>query len=130
MQIKSDIETRQDIDKLVSLFYDRLLSDNELKYIFQQTVVPHLAAHLTLIADFWDGILLDANIYRGNVPEKHIALDKKFPLRKEAFNSWLRLWKESIDELFEGEKADLAKTRAQSIADIMEYKLEYLHKHQ
>jgi hemoglobin len=128
--MKQDISTRQDIDLLVKVFYDKLLADALLQYIFQQTVLAELEKHLTKIADFWDSILLDTDIYRGNVTEAHINLDKKYPLKEAEFQQWLTHWKASVDELFEGEKAELAKFRAQSIADIMQYKLQYLHRQQ
>ena len=59
--MKADITTRNDLDILVELFYDKLLSDDLLQELFQQTVSDHLAAHLKIIADFWDSILLDAD---------------------------------------------------------------------
>ena len=125
--MKYDISTHADIDHLVQTFYDKLLQDDLLQPIFRQTILPHLEVHLKTIADFWDSILLDADIYRGNVTEKHIALDKKFPLSHNEFNRWLLLWKQTTDELFEGEKSEMVKFRAQSIADIMQYKLDYMH---
>lgn len=126
--MKPDISTRQDIDTLVKIFYDKLLQDELLHIIFEQTVLSHLEQHLTIIANFWDSILLDADVYRGNVTEKHIALDQRFPLKEQEFNRWLFLWKETVDTLFEGDKAEMAKFRAQSIADIMQYKIDYVNK--
>lgn len=124
--MKTDISSRNDIDVLVKTFYNKLLEDDLLQHIFRQTILPYLEAHLKTIADFWDSILLDADIYRGNVTEKHISLDKKFTLSKNEFDRWLLLWKQTIDELLTGEKAEMAKFRAQSIADIMQYKIEFL----
>ena len=117
--MKYDITTRQDIDSLVKIFYDKLLQDDLLKSIFEKMVLPNLEEHLKIIADFWDSILLDANNYRGNVTEKHFEVDKQFPLSKTEFDRWLLHWNTTIDELFIGEKAEMAKQRAQSIADIM-----------
>lgn len=125
---KADIASRKDVDLLVKNFYDKLLQDDLLKHIFEQTILDHLEKHLETIADFWDSILLDADIYRGNVTEKHIALDQKFRLSKTEFDRWLFHWKQTTDELFEGEKAEMAKFRAQSIADIMQYKIDFLRK--
>lgn len=126
--MKTDITTRNDIDILVKKFYDKLLADDLLQELFQKTVLQHLEPHLKLVADFWDSILLDADNYRGNVIEKHFNLDKKFPINKPEFDRWLSHWNSTIDELFSGEKADMAKFRANSIADIMQYKLEYIRK--
>ena len=126
--MKTDITSRNDIDILVKTFYDKLLQDDLLQNIFKKLVVPNLEEHLKTIADFWDSILLDANNYRGNVTEKHFEVDKQFPLNKNEFDRWLMYWNTTIDELFVGEKADMAKFRARSIADIMQYKLDFIRK--
>lgn len=126
--MKHDITAREDINTLVKQFYNKLLQDDLLKTIFEKTVLSHLDEHLKTIADFWDSILLDADNYRGNVTEKHFEVDKQFKLSKIEFDRWLFHWKATIDELFTGEKAEMAKFRAQSIADIMQYKLEFINK--
>lgn len=128
--MKSDITNRTDIDILVKSFYDKLLQDELLKAIFRQIVLFHFGSHLITIADFWDSILLDADNYRGNVTEKHFEVDKQFQLSKAEFDRWLLHWNSTIDELYTGEKAEMAKFRAKSIADIMQYKLEYIRKNQ
>ena len=125
-----EITAREDIDILVKSFYDKLLMDELLHSIFRKMVVSHLDAHLVTIADFWDSILLDANDYRGNVTEKHFEVDKQFHLTKAEFDRWLLHWNSTVDELYTGEKAEMAKFRAKSIADIMQYKLEYIRKNQ
>jgi hemoglobin len=43
---------------------------------------------------------------------------------KVEFLEWLRLFYDTVDELFEGEKAELAKYRGRTIAGIMLYKIE------
>jgi hemoglobin len=72
---------------------------------------------------FWSGILLDDHAYAGNPMIKHIALDKKFPLKKEHFEVWLRLFYATVDELFKGMKAEEAKSRAAIIAQITQRKI-------
>lgn len=126
--MKQDITTRADIEILVSYFYGKLLTDDILKPIFENTVLEHLRTHLATIADFWDSILLDSNVYRGNVTEAHYKVDEKYPMNKEEFEHWLLHWNTSIDELYVGKKAEMAKYRAQTIADIMQYKLDYVRK--
>ena len=126
--MKNDIIIRKDIDLLVKLFYDNLLQDDLLQTLFQKTILSHLDKHLNTIADFWDSLLLDGDVYRGNPMDKHLSLNQQFPLGKEEFDRWLLLWKESVDELFIGGKAEHAKQRAQSIADIMLYKIDFLNK--
>jgi hemoglobin len=80
--------------------------------------------HIPVIVDFWETILLDNPVYKKNAMEVHYDLNKKLPLQKEHFQSWLALFNAAVDELFEGKIASLAKTRARSIADLMLFKIE------
>jgi len=54
----------------------------------------------------------------------HINLHRVARLTKKHFTRWLQLFTATVDELFEGEKAELAKQRALSIATVMQLKLE------
>lgn len=80
------------------------------------------------MTDFWEGILLDANVYRGNVTEKHFAVNSLTALSRSDFDIWYRCWEQATDELFSGEIAEKAKFRARSIADIMSYKMDYINR--
>ena len=53
----------------------------------------------------------------------HTHLNKLTPLTKEHFERWLQLFTGTVDELFEGNKAMIAKEKALSIATIMEIKI-------
>jgi hemoglobin len=45
------------------------------------------------------------------------------PIEEKHFDAWLQLFNETIDEQFAGLKADEAKKRAASIAQIMNFKM-------
>ena len=126
-QMKHDIQTREDLFSLVKLFYEKLFADELLQSIFIDVAKIHLEEHLPILVDFWDSILLDGDSYRRNQMDKHMDLNKKVTLEKKHFDQWLVLWNQSIDELFDGERAEHAKFRAKSIADIMVYKLDYIN---
>ena len=53
----------------------------------------------------------------------HKKLHNKTPLNAAHFKEWIQLFTQTIDELFEGEKAELAKQRAISIATMMQIKI-------
>ena len=55
--------------------------------------------------------------------EPHIALHEKHPLEKIHFDLWLNYFNETMDELYVGEKAELAKSRAKSIGLLMQVKI-------
>lgn len=79
--------------------------------------------HIPLIVDFWETILLDNPVYKRNAMEIHYTLNQKLPLTKAHFDRWLQLFSGTIDQMFEGTVASLAKTRAKSIADVMLLKM-------
>lgn len=118
-----DITTRADIEQLIIRFYDKVKRDDTIGYIFNDIAKTNWEHHIPLIVDFWEGILLDTTSYRRNAMDIHYQLNKKEPFRKEFFDRWLQLFRETLNELFEGEKAELAWKRARGIADLMAFKM-------
>ncbi len=124
---KKDIQNRADIDRLMRYFYDKLLEDSEMDIIFNKVLTMDFEHHFSILVDFWDNILFYTGAYKNNAMAKHFALNDKYPLTKEHFDTWLGFFHEAVDELFTGEKAELAKSRATSIATIMQIKMEQLN---
>ena len=118
-----DIETRQDIEKLLKIFYEKAFADETIGYIFRDVAKLDLAEHLPVIADFWEMMLLGTinfqEKYKRSPMLKHIVLNEKEPLLREHFQQWLKIFFQTIDENFSGEKADSAKARAGAIANTM-----------
>jgi hemoglobin len=79
--------------------------------------------HIPVITDFWETVLFQKSTYQKNAMEVHIKLNKETPLTPAHFTTWLKYFKETVDELFEGENAFLIKQRATSIATIMQIKI-------
>ena len=121
--MKKDIANRDDLLKLVTLFYEKLLADNSINYIFTDVAKINLPHHLNILVDFWDNIIFQKDVYRKNAMQPHLVLHQKSPLEKHHFETWLKYFNESVNELFEGEKAFLAKERALSIATVMQIKI-------
>ena len=121
--MKTDIATREDIELLMNLFYERLLSDERISYIFTDVAKLDIKAHIPVIADFWESVLLNKNVYHNNPMKIHIDLNDKTALLKIHFDTWLSHFTESVDELFEGNIALLAKQRATSVATVMQIKI-------
>ncbi|WP_462253469.1 group III truncated hemoglobin [Ferruginibacter sp.] len=119
----SDIESRADIEKLIIIFYEKVKLDSTIGFIFNEVVAMDWPHHIPVIVDFWETILLDNPVYKKNAMEVHYDLNKKVALKKEHFTSWLYLFTSTVDELYEGKIATLAKTRAKSIADVMLFKM-------
>jgi hemoglobin len=124
--MKKDIETREDILRLVEAFYDKLLNDTTISYLFTDIAKIDLDHHFPVLVDFWDMVLFQSDTYRKNAIQPHMILHRQSPLGKHHFETWLSYFKATVDELFEGEKAFIAKERATSIATVMQIKIAQL----
>jgi hemoglobin len=112
----SDIENRADCEQLVRAFYGRALSDPIIGWIFVDVAKLDVEAHVPQIASFWETILLGAQSYSGGAFRPHAALNTRVKLRGGHFERWLWLWRTTVDELFAGERAELAKSHAERVA--------------
>ena len=120
---KKDIESREDIHKLVDSFYAEVRQDDVIAYLFNEVAQLNWNLHLPKIYSFWDSMLLGAASYKGNPMIKHLELHQKEKLSEKHFDRWIELWEKHVDTLFEGETAKLAKARARSIKDLMMFKI-------
>ena len=109
---RHDIETRADCEQLVRAFYGRALVDPIIGCLFTDVAKLDLEAHVPRITNFWETILLGAHSYGGGAFRPHVELHFKVPLTRGHFDRWLYLWTTTVDELFAGERAELAKSHA------------------
>lgn len=123
MPEKHDIQGRDDIFLLMQKFYTKLLADDSINYLFTDIAKIDLEHHLPILTDFWESILFQKNTYGRNAMQPHIVLHHKSSLTKSHFDTWLNYFNTTVDELFEGDIAFLAKQRALSIATTMQLKL-------
>jgi hemoglobin len=120
----ADITDRSDCERLVRAFYARALRDPIIGWIFTDVAKLDIEAHVPQIASFWETILLGAQSYRGGAFRPHAELHMRVRLRSGHFERWLVLWRETVDELFEGERAELAKSHALRVARAFHGRLE------
>ena len=122
--MKKEIEEIGDIERLVSLFYDKVNQDDLLSEVFNVHAKTNWESHLPKMVQFWSGILLDTSEYRGKPFDAHAKQSDH--ISPEHFKRWIALFRETISENFEGEKAALAIQRAESIGAIFQYKLDFM----
>jgi hemoglobin len=123
--MRKEIEKDEDIKVLVNAFYDKVKADATIGFIFHKIIGEDWSHHLPIMYRFWGTILLNKEGYKGNVIQKHIDLDKQIKLEQEHYDRWLLLWKETVDELYEGEKAEEAKNRAGMMLNLISMKVEW-----
>jgi len=121
--MKKDIEDRKDIELLVNTFYDKVKTDSSIGFIFNDIAKVNWDKHLPVMYDFWENTLLFTGNYTGNPMEIHRRLNQVIPLTAAHFQQWLLLFTNTVDELFAGQKAELAKQRGISIAMLMQLKI-------
>lgn len=113
--MKKDITTYDDCLLLIENFYDKLLIDDQIAHFFTDL---NLEEHIPKVADFWAFILIDRPGYSNNMMTAHARLN----LKEKDFERWLELFHETINDLFQGEKATLAIERSKLIAWTMKTK--------
>lgn len=120
--MKTDIKNRTDIEKLVSVFYGKINRDAAIGYFFNDVAKVNWEKHLPKMCDFFENILFSSGNYEGNPMSAHEELHQKSEVRGEHFEHWIALFDATVDELFEGEKAEEIKKRAKNIASAMMHK--------
>lgn len=119
----NDIKTKQDIQLLVNTFYDKV-KNSEIGFFFNEIAAVNWEKHLPKMYSFWESVLFATTKFDGNPMGAHFAINEKTPMEKRHFETWLKLWKETIDQLFSGEIAESAKNKAENIANLISYKME------
>ncbi len=118
------LETREDIEDLVNLFYDKVQNDDKIGFFFNDVAKVDWAHHLPKMYSFWETLLFGQISYKGNPMAMHFPINEKVPLEKAHFAHWVKLWTETVEENFAGEMAELAIYKATNIANLMGYKME------
>ena len=120
---KPDIRSRNEVIILVNKFYEKVRVDNTIGYIFEDIFKVNWATHMEVMYNFWESVLFYTANYTGNPMIVHRQINNVVSLTPEHFKRWLQLFHATVDENFEGEKAELAKQRATSIATVMQLKI-------
>jgi hemoglobin len=122
--VRNDIDERSDCERLVRAFYTRAMNDPVIGFIFTDVAHLDLEAHVPRITAFWETILLGAQSYSGGAFAPHVIIHRQVPLRRGHFERWLWLWSTTVDELFSGPRAELAKAHATRVAAAFHGRLE------
>lgn len=118
-----DLTSEEDIKLLVNSFYEKVEQDELIGYIFTDVANVNWDLHLPKMYQFWEAILLGEKGFKGNTMEVHFKLDQVHALEPKHFERWKGIFFDTLDEHFEGPKVAEAKQKAQSIADLMLFKI-------
>jgi len=122
--MENEILNLDDIKTLVDSFYGKVREDNLLAPIFNIVIQDRWPEHMEKMYTFWQTVLLGEHTYYGSPFPPHA----KLPVTKEHFDRWLELFFKTIDENFNGEKAEEAKWRASKMAEMFQLKIDAYQK--
>lgn len=113
-------ETPEGLDEaliraVVVEFYARARRDDVIGPVFNRTIPDaDWPAHLDKIADFWSSMLLGSGRYNGRPMPKHMAIPE---LADAHFMRWLRLFRETVEEICPPDIAALFVERSERIGN-------------
>ena len=122
------LESRNDIEFLVNAFYGKVSKDEKIGFFFNDVAKVDWSHHLPKMYSFWESLLFGEASYKGNPMAMHFPVNEKVAIEKPHFAHWIKLWTETVEENFEGEKAEAAVYKASNIANLMAYKMEVARK--
>jgi hemoglobin len=121
--MKNDIRDKQDIIQIVNTFYDKVKQDPVISHFFTEVKQIDWDKHLPKMYNFWDNVVFYTNNYSGNPMQIHKDIHTLHALTGADFKQWYTLFAATVDEIFEGDNAELIKQRALSVATIMQIKI-------
>ncbi len=121
--MKKNLESPEDLAELVKVFYDRVKKDDLIGPIFINKIGDHWDEHLVKIQNFWSTLLLGTDTYHGRPFPPHIPLG----LQPEHFKRWLEIFFQTVDDLYQGSKADEIKMRALNIGRNFLINIQHIH---
>lgn len=120
----TDINSEKDVLLLVRTFYGKVRKDDLLGPIFNG-VIKDWEEHFERLTDFWVSNLFFSKKYKGDPLQKHVEVDAAHngAINEMHFGVWLNLWFETVDELFKGDVAQVAKNRARNMGTYIHLKI-------
>ena len=119
----NDIQNQDDLYIVVDTFYQKLLADNKISYIFTDVIKIKLEEHLPILVTFWSQSILGTGGYFNNLTQIHLDVNAKSFLSKGLFEIWLKHFEEAIDSNFKGMNCERMKNQAHNLASIMQIKI-------
>ena len=120
-----DIETKQDIERMLLQFYRKAFADDLIGHFFTEVFPLNLDVHVPAIAAFWESIVFDSHTYSRNVMQAHEHVSSLSRIRTEHLDRWVHLFHQTVDEHFSGDRAGLMKQRARSVATLMDIRINH-----
>jgi hemoglobin len=113
-----DLSSSADVLQLVRAFYRDAAVDDVLGPVFSAAGVDW-SVHVPRLVEFWAWQLLGESGYVGQPMRAHERAHGLVPFSDAHYTRWLELFDDTVDDLYRGPTAELAKHRARKIATAM-----------
>jgi len=114
-----DIGGRAHVERFVRDFYRQAAMDDVLGPVFAAAGMDW-NKHIETLVEFWSWQLFGVRGYEGNPLRAHEPVHARTPFTPHHYDRWLELFVDTIDNLFSGPVAELAKARAHKMATAMQ----------
>ena len=109
---------REHIERMVLSFYTKVLKDDTVGPFFIAKLGDDIESeywkpHIETLVNFWSSISLQDDSYHGNPLMPHFSIGE---LTHAAFKQWLKLFFETVDEIFIPRLGAEFKERSEIIA--------------
>ena len=110
--------TEENLKTLVYSFYDKIRIDPEVGPVFH-AAIKDWDKHLDIMVRFWSTIMLASRTYKGNPLAAHTGKG----IKPYMFERWLKLWKETTEELFTPDCSSRLQQKAEKMGQNMVFAL-------
>ncbi len=112
--------TEAALERLVSLFYERIREDEALGPVFNDAI-ENWPEHLDKLVAFWSSVMLTTGRYKGSPVAAHLKHSTR--ISPELFRQWLRIWDRTTAEVMEPGAAAALQAKAARIAESLQLAL-------
>jgi hemoglobin len=111
-----DLDTRDEIARMVRRFYRDVAQDDLLGPLFNDVAAVDWPEHLEKLTAFWCRALLSQPGYQGNPFRSHQSIHERSPFTAAHFERWLTLFYETLDSGWAGPRTEQAREFAGRVA--------------
>jgi hemoglobin len=110
--------TEASIRTMVERFYAQVRHDEVLSGVFNASLDGRWDPHLDRMVAFWTKVLMGTGDFQSDVFGKHMALQG---IEQKHFSRWLTLFRQTVDDIFSEDDAQIVMEVADRIARSLRY---------
>ena len=115
-----DLSNRVELQRLLRHFYELVLKDPIIGYLFVDVAKIDMDVHLPKVVNFWHDMVFKSSSYDGELYAAHAHIHQQAPLKPGHFTRWLFLLDKAVKETaYAGENTERLLSLAKRISKSM-----------